>query len=61
MLLKYRRTASLNLAALGWHTALAGSEFQSITVLGEKAIFIRIKTSLSLNKRIFMTKPQRSR
>lgn len=39
MLLKYRRTASLNLAALGWHTALAGNEFQSIIVLGKKLIY----------------------
>ena len=36
MSLKYRRTASLNLTALGWHTTLSGKEFQSIIVLGKK-------------------------
>ena len=36
MSLKYRRTASLNLTALGWHTTLPGKEFQSIIVLGKK-------------------------
>ena len=45
MSLKYRRTASLNLTALGWHTTLSGKEFQSVIVLGKKTIFIRIYTS----------------
>ena len=39
MPLKYRRTASLNLTALGWHTTLSGKKFQSIIVLGKNYIY----------------------
>ena len=43
MSLKYRRTASLNLTALGWHTTLSGKEFQSIIVLDKVGWWVCIR------------------